>query len=304
MARDVDQLTDQEVDRLRGELDRLWQRLDQFEEDTVSLLQRQYVESVRGAIDRIEEVLAGVELDDAGNFTRDTQATAEARLAALESVEETREIWEEWSSRLDDLDGRLAEYYRVAEGVDSLGVASGEIVEQLKGQWPQDGRPGTGLAGRFYSMSEHHRRQLADSVTRNVLNGASREQLTQELSEHTEMAENQAEQRLRDSTMQFSRTVNEQKASELGYEYREYIGPEDSLTRPFCDRLLDEGPIFHIDEIREMDNGQTGAGTVLEAGGGYNCRHHWRAVKPWMLLEDEDWNEMTADEPVDTSDDG
>lgn len=76
----------------------------------------------------------------------------------------------------------------------------------------------------------------------------------------------------------FSRTVTVTKAQELGLESFEYMGPDDVITRPFCQHLLEDRdpPIYTIDEIEAMDNGQ--GLPVLQYGGGYNCRHDWRPV--------------------------
>jgi hypothetical protein len=76
----------------------------------------------------------------------------------------------------------------------------------------------------------------------------------------------------------FHSSVNAAKADELGLTLFEYVGPDDKVTRDFCEGLLNERDpaIYSIDEIREMDNG-TGL-PVLQYRGGYNCRHRWNAV--------------------------
>ncbi len=82
----------------------------------------------------------------------------------------------------------------------------------------------------------------------------------------------------------FSQTVTHAKAKELGFEYFEYLGPEDEVTRPFCEHVLNgtldgferDAPIYSIDEINSMDNEQ--GLPVLDYRGGYNCRHTWQPV--------------------------
>lgn len=75
----------------------------------------------------------------------------------------------------------------------------------------------------------------------------------------------------------FSRTVTQAKGKELGFELWEYIGPEDEITREFCQDLLDKDPpIYSTSEIERMDNGQ--GLPVASYGGGYNCRHQWRPI--------------------------
>jgi hypothetical protein len=82
----------------------------------------------------------------------------------------------------------------------------------------------------------------------------------------------------------FRRAVNFQKAEDVGIEWMLYVGPEDKITRDFCQEVLDgtlagferSAPIYTVSEIRDMDNGQ--GLPVSTAGGGYNCRHQWEVV--------------------------
>ncbi len=68
-----------------------------------------------------------------------------------------------------------------------------------------------------------------------------------------------------------------------------YLGPDDKVTRPFCDQVLAgnvssefgnvpdrEIPIYSLSEINQLNNGQSLS--VLTSGGGFNCRHDWRPV--------------------------
>jgi hypothetical protein len=273
--------------KLQEELERLLVRLDEYEEDTVSVLRGEYVASVRDAADDIRERIEEMVTDD-GRLDAGVDAVSRARLDALRSVDATRAIWESWRQRLDRVRTLNESYFAIAEraAIDVVQLDD-DVIDELVGQWPSGEQPGTGLAGRFYSMSEYHRRELADTVTRHALGGSTKAQLRRELVGQTGMAERQAEQRLRDSTIQFSRSINARKADDLGYEYFKYFGPQDAITRPFCEELLEDGPVYTRQEIAEMDNGQTGAGSVMVAGGGYNCRHHWRPVRRRWFTEDK-----------------
>jgi len=51
-----------------------------------------------------------------------------------------------------------------------------------------------------------------------------------------------------------------------------YSGPRDKRNRPFCRRMLSEGPRTRA-EIQKLR--APGGLPVLTAGGGYNCRHVW-----------------------------
>jgi hypothetical protein len=57
---------------------------------------------------------------------------------------------------------------------------------------------------------------------------------------------------------------------EVRYEYE---GPDDDLTRPFCDRLLQAAKTYTKEEIGRMNNHQLP--DVLLTCGGWNCRHQW-----------------------------
>ena len=54
-----------------------------------------------------------------------------------------------------------------------------------------------------------------------------------------------------------------------------YIGPDDRITRPFCDALVNKA--FKIADFNRLRNGQTATHPRI-SGGGYNCRHDVRAV--------------------------
>lgn len=89
-------------------------------------------------------------------------------------------------------------------------------------------------------------------------------------------------------TQGFSRAVTADVGKSLGFTLWEYIGPEDSITRPFCDKLLQKNPpIYSEDEIARMDNGQ--GLDVMTYGGGWNCRHQWRPVSQ-EKAEDEGYD--------------
>jgi hypothetical protein len=57
---------------------------------------------------------------------------------------------------------------------------------------------------------------------------------------------------------------------ELTYEYS---GPDDKLTREFCEHLLAVGKSYTRSQIGRMSNGQLP--NVFITRGGWNCRHQW-----------------------------
>lgn len=93
------------------------------------------------------------------------------------------------------------------------------------------------------------------------------------------------------AVLSFNRSVTVGKAEELGLEYYVYFGPNDKVTRPFCDYLLGDSArlpakvnvpvqrdsrVYTKDEIARMDNGQ--GLDPLTFCGGWNCRHQWRPI--------------------------
>lgn len=99
----------------------------------------------------------------------------------------------------------------------------------------------------------------------------------------------QIETELRTAMMAFNRTITQVQAEAAGVERFIYVGPDDKLTRPFCEHVLNDRdpPIYTLEEIDAMDNEQ--GLDVHQYGGGYNCRHTWQPVSDEMarILGDE-----------------
>lgn len=81
--------------------------------------------------------------------------------------------------------------------------------------------------------------------------------------------------------MAYQRILHFEKADKAGIDKFLYVGPDDEITRDFCQEHV--GGIYTRDEIDAMDNGQ-GLPVALYAGG-YNCRHHWRPVSDELAKE-------------------
>lgn len=52
-----------------------------------------------------------------------------------------------------------------------------------------------------------------------------------------------------------------------------YAGPDDKLTRPFCEALLKKAAAYTREQIQKMDNHQLPNPMITR--GGWNCRHVW-----------------------------
>lgn len=274
------------------ELEQLLVRQDEYVDDTFDVLTAQYESAVRDVVDEVRGVVDRIETVDGDRLTPDSALVAEARLTAMRSTGAVLSIWERWKSRLQRVKGFADEYFATAGGSKQPSQAELAIVDELVGLWPNANQPGSGTAGRFYQLSVHHRQELANTVTRHVLGRTRKPQLVKELAERTQTSVTQAEQMFRDTTIQFSRSLQSSRAEDQGFEYFKYFGPTDRITRPFCSPLV--GKVFSREEIDEMDNEQTGAGSVMTAGGGYNCRHHWQPIrKEWFSADD--WNAVRGE---------
>jgi hypothetical protein len=88
----------------------------------------------------------------------------------------------------------------------------------------------------------------------------------------------------------FNRMVHLVQAESVGIEKFIYIGPYDGVTRPFCRKILTfkSPPIYTAEEIKTMDNDQGLPVSIY--GGGYNCRHRWRALPPDLAKRLENGN--------------
>ena len=69
--------------------------------------------------------------------------------------------------------------------------------------------------------------------------------------------------------------ANTQLAEDNGLEQFQYVGPRDTLTRPFCGDHLFE--IKTKAEWDSLDNGQIGPVSTFR--GGYNCRHQLVGIR-------------------------
>lgn len=79
--------------------------------------------------------------------------------------------------------------------------------------------------------------------------------------------------------MSLDRTARFQQAEELNFQLMKYVGPDDELTRQFCEDHLNK--VLPLSEWQAMTN-DVGPQPVSEYCGGYNCRHR-------LILWSNDW---------------
>ena len=134
---------------------------------------------------------------------------------------------------------------------------------------------------KFTGAIQRYSGDISSAVMRQVVLGdiptraALREEYGQKLGDNLRTEINT-------SVSAFSQTIRLDRARELNLDLFEYMGPEDGATRDFCLDVLNgdpggveprESPIYTLDEIARMDNGQ-GLDVQIYMGG-YNCRHQW-----------------------------
>jgi len=86
-----------------------------------------------------------------------------------------------------------------------------------------------------------------------------------------------------DATMNYHNDVNLGKAEGLGIFHFLYVGDIIGSTRKFCRRRA--GKVYTRGQINSWNQHQWEgkAGPAFTHRGGYNCRHHWRPVRPEWL---------------------
>lgn len=87
-------------------------------------------------------------------------------------------------------------------------------------------------------------------------------------------------QQVHDALVQFDRTINAKVALDSGAEKFIYKGPDDEVTREFCQRHVNK--VYTIDEIKKIWEGDwagKSSSNPFATAGGYNCRHRWRPVE-------------------------
>ena len=89
-----------------------------------------------------------------------------------------------------------------------------------------------------------------------------------------------------DSLMEFDAAFNAHKAEAAGLSHYKYYGSLMADSRPICRAMV--GKVFTKEEMRSRwstfsNRAGMKPGDPLIVKGGYNCRHHWQAVKPeWV----------------------
>lgn len=255
-----------------------------YRQEATEALNQRLIQLVDRALEGLRTEFARVLKDGSGDDSDIFLPLLEANAIGKDWQAFTLELWRRYEAILD----RLEEVWTHAEqtaGTPPLTTQARSQLQVMRGLAPSADGVATGLAARFFHMNDQVRAQYTDALMRSVLLGQSQQSLYGELDKILQSSRRRTALVLRDANMQYAREAQYVHAASEGEQFFEFIGPRDAVTRPFCDRY--EGKILHIDEISALDNGQTGKGTAMVAGGGYNCRHHWRVVREsWFSPEE------------------
>lgn len=128
-------------------------------------------------------------------------------------------------------------------------------------------------AARLGAFNRATTKRITRYVRKSLLAGVDHRELAKVLNKRTALPQAQAETLGKTQVKGYSNALKSEKARIANVTYFEYVGFRFENTREFCQALL--GHTFHIDDIRQMDNGQISP--VMIYRGGYNCRHDWEA---------------------------
>lgn len=279
---------------LTRKLERILETQDSLAEAGASAVERAYKDALGAAVQRLKRLVRGLPVDEAGRLVPDLRAASSVSPTLLGENEPWRLVWNEWLGRLSALLKLQADYGEaVGGGPGALWLgADRSALEALAGLWPgAAGETGSGIAGRYYTMTLDQRQRLAQMTTRHILGRLPARTFEGMIDEELGRQGARARQLVHDETLGFARAAHERKAAQLELEFYIYSGPQDSVTRPFCRRLT--GAALSRDEVDRLDNGQTGPGSAMLACGGYNCRHRWAAVSP-LFYDDDEWARLRA----------
>ena len=234
--------------------------------ERAELHQRRLAQALAALDQRIVQLMSGAPLRDGQLFDLEWAVNARTQIASL--------VRDEY---LSEIDGILREYAEVAaEAQAMLGnyTAFAQLDQTIVRQLQQLTFNG------FETLGNEFIEEVANQVYKNTLTGASfadsvaqiRASVDADLGRYAQVA-------LHDSLMDFDRSITMNMSLEAGAERFKYYGPDDSKTRPHCDKYV--GKTLTIDEINEAWSGEWSgkrSGSPFVVAGGYNCRHRFRPV--------------------------
>lgn len=242
LADQVDALSQRAVAQLRADLRQVLERITGYLE---ALLKTAHQEGGKLTADAFNRELAA----KLGRGYADALRTAGYDKALAKVLDAFEAIAEESSSFIADELGasysapNLMALTRLAEGsVDHLLLRGAEAGDKLR-----------------------------DIVVAGANSNAPISDLVEELSQAAGVPLNQAVVEAQTQLMAFHRDGLAVESQEAGIDLFTYEGPEDGITRPFCDPYV--GKIVTLQDLDEQDNGDNQPKPVSRFLGGYRCRH-------------------------------
>lgn len=186
--------------------------------------------------------------------------------------------------------GSLAAREKIAEAVTRLaGMAEQSLVSQgIAAQGALDTVGAEALIGSYITntLDESLRttidRAAAVRIRQGILTNLGEiptAEVAQRIADEQEQSIGRATTEARTQLAEADRFVNETTRRSIDPDGERflmaYIGPDDRITRPFCDALVNKA--FKLTDFNKLRNGQTATHPRI-SGGGYNCRHDVRAV--------------------------
>lgn len=186
--------------------------------------------------------------------------------------------------------GSLAAREKISEAVTRLaGMAEQSLVSQgIAAQGALDTVGAEALIGSYITntLDESLRttidRAAAVRIRQGILTNLGEiptAEVAQRIADEQEQSIGRATTEARTQLAEADRFVNETTRRSIDPDGEQflmaYIGPDDRITRPFCDALVNKA--FKLADFNKLRNGQTATHPRI-SGGGYNCRHDVRAV--------------------------
>ena len=234
-AQDIDALTEEAVQRFREDLAQVLARLRAH---LATLLQEAAVDEEG----RLTEGAANVEI--AQGLARDLRRIL-AELGYDQAIEVALDAFDTGAAPLGD------SYSTVTR--EGLAAFANGVVAELTGHIVQEAA-----------------QALHDAMLVGATSQAPRADLVAELASRAQVTLGQAVTELDTSLMAFFREGLVATSEEAGFDLFRYDGPDDRLTRPFCNEHV--GRVYTQADLDAEDNGQ-GLAPTSRYLGGYRCRH-------------------------------
>lgn len=194
---------------------------------------------------------------------------------AIQARTELRQVIEQ--EYLATVDGIVREYAIVADETLAMLKTYGDvtkidpaIISQLQSLTFQG----------FDDLGQNFLDAVSKEIYENTLTGTSFAASVETIKQSVDVSLGRyAKQALHDGLMQFDAAVNAKIALDAGATEFKYYGPDDEVTRDFCEKHV--GKTYTKEEIEEIWSGSWAgkiSGDPFVVRGGYNCRHHFRGV--------------------------